>query len=103
MRIPACLSRRLMASQGCDEINLLQSEEPWVYKGAHPRGQNGNPSQNQELRGECQQLKFEEQKSKVMTEKLNIVLIHGGFVDGSGWDGVYKFLRKKGYNVSIVQ
>jgi len=38
-----------------------------------------------------------------MTEKLNIVLIHGGFVDGSGWQGVYKILRNKGYNVSIVQ
>ena len=38
-----------------------------------------------------------------MTEKLNIVLIHGGFVDGSGWEGVYKILRKNGYNVSIVQ
>jgi pimeloyl-ACP methyl ester carboxylesterase len=38
-----------------------------------------------------------------MTEKLNIVLIHGGFVDGSGWQGVHKILRKKGYNVSIVQ
>jgi pimeloyl-ACP methyl ester carboxylesterase len=38
-----------------------------------------------------------------MNEKLNIVLIHGGFVDGSGWEGVYKILRKKGHNVSIVQ
>lgn len=38
-----------------------------------------------------------------MTEGLNVVLIHGGFVDGSGWEGVYKILRKKGYNVSIVQ
>src|SRR3954464_9806539 len=38
-----------------------------------------------------------------MNEKLNIVLIHGGFVDGSGWESVYKILRKKGYNVSIVQ
>lgn len=38
-----------------------------------------------------------------MTERLNVVLIHGGFVDGSGWEGVYKILRKKGYNVSIVQ
>ena len=33
----------------------------------------------------------------------NIVLIHGGFVDGSGWEGVYRTLRKDGYNVSIVQ
>jgi pimeloyl-ACP methyl ester carboxylesterase len=33
----------------------------------------------------------------------NIVLVHGGFVDGSGWEGVYRNLKKKGYNVSIVQ
>jgi len=33
----------------------------------------------------------------------NIVLVHGGFVDGSGWEGVYKILRKDGYMVSIVQ
>ena len=38
-----------------------------------------------------------------MTDKLNVVLIHGGFVDGSGWEPVYRILRKKGYNVSIVQ
>src|SRR5712672_287134 len=34
---------------------------------------------------------------------MNIVLVHGGFVDGSGWEGVYKILKKNGYNVSIVQ
>jgi pimeloyl-ACP methyl ester carboxylesterase len=33
----------------------------------------------------------------------NIVLVHGGFVDGSGWQGVYQSLKKDGYNVSIVQ
>src|ERR1700688_568746 len=33
----------------------------------------------------------------------NIVVVHGGFVDGSGWEGVYRTLRKDGYNVSIVQ
>jgi len=33
----------------------------------------------------------------------NIVLVHGGFVDGSGWEGVYKILKKDGYHVSIVQ
>ena len=33
----------------------------------------------------------------------NIVLVHGGFVDGAGWEGVYKILKKKGYDVSIVQ
>ena len=35
--------------------------------------------------------------------KPAIVLVHGGFVDGSGWEGVYKILRKDGYTVSIVQ
>jgi pimeloyl-ACP methyl ester carboxylesterase len=33
----------------------------------------------------------------------NIVLVHGAFVDGSGWEGVYKILKKDGYSVSIVQ
>src|SRR3954453_13819619 len=33
----------------------------------------------------------------------NIVLVHGGFVDGAGWAGVYKILKDDGYNVSIVQ
>src|SRR6202790_2048376 len=33
----------------------------------------------------------------------NIVLVHGGFVDGAGWEGVHKILMKDGYNVSIVQ
>jgi pimeloyl-ACP methyl ester carboxylesterase len=33
----------------------------------------------------------------------NIVLVHGGFVDGSGWEGVYNTLKKDGFNVSIVQ
>src|SRR2546425_1880552 len=32
-----------------------------------------------------------------------IVLVHGGFVDGSGWEEVYKVLKKDGYIVSIVQ
>jgi pimeloyl-ACP methyl ester carboxylesterase len=33
----------------------------------------------------------------------NVVLVHGGFVDGAGWEGVYRALRKDGYAVSIVQ
>lgn len=32
-----------------------------------------------------------------------IVLVHGGFVDGSGWEGVYQILKKDGYDVTIVQ
>jgi pimeloyl-ACP methyl ester carboxylesterase len=41
-----------------------------------------------------------------MAENLGaktVVLVHGGFVDGSGWEGVYKILRKDGYTVAIVQ
>jgi pimeloyl-ACP methyl ester carboxylesterase len=37
------------------------------------------------------------------SEAKTIVLVHGGFVDGSGWEGVYKILRQDGYNVAIVQ
>lgn len=33
----------------------------------------------------------------------NIVLVHGGFVDGAGWEGVYQILKKRGYNVSVAQ
>jgi len=33
----------------------------------------------------------------------SVVLVHGGFVDGSGWEGVYGILKKNGYAVSIVQ
>jgi pimeloyl-ACP methyl ester carboxylesterase len=38
-----------------------------------------------------------------MTDVKNIVLVHGGFVDGSGWRGVYDVLRADGFNVSVVQ
>ena len=34
---------------------------------------------------------------------LSIVLVHGGFVDGSGWQGVYDILKKDGYDVAVVQ
>ena len=33
----------------------------------------------------------------------NVVLVHGGWVDGSGWEGVYKALKKSGFAVTIVQ
>ncbi|MFE4333809.1 alpha/beta fold hydrolase [Streptomyces sp. NPDC056831] len=33
----------------------------------------------------------------------NIVLVHGGFVDGSGWQGVYDHLTADGYRVAVVQ
>src|ERR1700753_1741958 len=33
----------------------------------------------------------------------NVILVHGGFVDGSGWEGVYTILKKDGFDVAIVQ
>jgi pimeloyl-ACP methyl ester carboxylesterase len=33
----------------------------------------------------------------------NVVLVHGGFVDGSGWQGVYKILTGEGFSVRVVQ
>src|ERR1700694_2270741 len=41
--------------------------------------------------------------TKETTMAKNIVLVHGGFVDGAGWEVAYKMLRRAGYNVSIVQ
>jgi len=35
--------------------------------------------------------------------ELTIVLVHGGFVDGSGWEGVHDILKKDGYQVAVVQ
>src|SRR5580658_5908299 len=37
------------------------------------------------------------------TRIKNIVLVHGAWADGSGWNGVYQILVKDGYTVSIVQ
>ena len=41
-------------------------------------------------------------QTNTSTVVKNIVLVHGGFVDGSGWEGVYKALKKDGYTVAIV-
>jgi len=41
--------------------------------------------------------------AQTTTKAKNVVLVHGGFVDGSGWQGVYKALRKDGYRVLVVQ
>ena len=33
----------------------------------------------------------------------NVVLVHGAFADGSGWEAVANILKKDGYTVSVVQ
>src|SRR5258706_4151868 len=42
-------------------------------------------------------------QTQLATQRPTIVLVHGGFVDGSGWEGVVKRLPEDGYTVSIVQ
>src|SRR5437763_1215544 len=37
------------------------------------------------------------------SDTLNIVLVHGAWADGAGWEGVYRSLRKEGFSVSVVQ
>src|SRR6476659_4190605 len=40
---------------------------------------------------------------EIMSELKNVVLVHGGFVDRSGWQGVYDLLKADGFNISVVQ
>src|SRR6202023_4208355 len=42
-------------------------------------------------------------QTKSTTVVRNIVIVHGGLVDGSGWEAVYNLLKKDGYAVTIVQ
>ena len=42
-------------------------------------------------------------QASAATSVRNVVLVHGGFVDGSGWEGVYRVLKRAGYTVTIVQ
>ena len=39
-----------------------------------------------------------------MTKPIkNVVLVHGAFADGSGWEPVANILKNEGYNVSVAQ
>lgn len=48
-------------------------------------------------------LAFAAQSSAMADQVKNIVLVHGAFVDGSGWEPVTRILDKAGYHVAIVQ
>ncbi len=41
--------------------------------------------------------------SRNSSNPLTVVLVHGGFVDGSGWEGVYQILKNDGFKVAVVQ
>jgi pimeloyl-ACP methyl ester carboxylesterase len=53
--------------------------------------------------GNKPELPFEPNKGEKMSIAKTIVLVHGGFVDGSGWEGVYHLLKKDGFDVVVVQ
>ena len=44
-----------------------------------------------------------ESRASAVTGVKNVVLVHGGFVDGSGWEAVHAALKRSGYPVSVVQ
>jgi len=37
------------------------------------------------------------------SDSMSIVLVHGAWSDGSGWEAVYQLLRREGFSVSVVQ
>lgn len=41
--------------------------------------------------------------AKPDSDAMNIVLVHGAWADGSGWEGVYRSLRKENFPVTVVQ
>src|SRR3982751_5290453 len=45
----------------------------------------------------------EKSMSAALEAAVTVVLVHGAFVDGSGWRGVYEMLTKDGYDVAVVQ
>src|SRR3989441_11669620 len=72
----------------------VDTESRRLYTSVLPKG-----SLNRSVRGKTTTKSCQEGS---MTMK-NIVLVHGGFVDGAGWEGVYRILKQDGYDVSIVQ
>jgi pimeloyl-ACP methyl ester carboxylesterase len=58
----------------------------------------GNGSIETQLDGEVHML-----DARTAAGIRSVVLVHGGFVDGSGWQGVYRSLVRKGYTVDVVQ
>jgi pimeloyl-ACP methyl ester carboxylesterase len=48
-------------------------------------------------------VQFRNPSKEIIMSTRNIVLVHGGFVDGSGWQGVHDLLSKDGYHVAVAQ
>src|ERR1700719_2601610 len=49
-------------------------------------------------------LKPKLERRTIMTQNIkNVVLVHGAFADGSGWEAVANILKNDGYKVSVAQ
>jgi pimeloyl-ACP methyl ester carboxylesterase len=70
----------------------------WQYRARRPGRARGRP-------GETIPTGKREREIIMTTGSAvrNVVLVHGGFVDGSGWQAVYNLLTKDGYHVAVVQ
>jgi Alpha/beta hydrolase family/TrkA-N domain len=64
---------------------------------------SGSPVVGQTLRSARVHARTGRRRSMSTGSARNVVLVHGGFVDGSGWQGVYDALTADGYRVAIVQ
>jgi pimeloyl-ACP methyl ester carboxylesterase len=56
-----------------------------------------------DLKFRLRMVRSEEGNRMENTNGLNVVLVHGGWVDGSGWEGVHNILTRDGHHVSVVQ
>jgi pimeloyl-ACP methyl ester carboxylesterase len=73
------------------KYHALAAALAFSAQAAHLTAQSPRPQQNTEG------------TPRRSNSRPTIVLVHGGFVDGSGWQGVFEILRKDGYDVAIVQ
>ena len=42
-------------------------------------------------------------QAKTTQNVKDVVIVHGAFADGSGWQSVYRILTRQGYSVTVVQ
>src|SRR5579863_5556935 len=42
-------------------------------------------------------------QAKTTQKVKDVVIVHGAFADGSGWQSVYRILARQGYSVTVVQ
>ncbi len=91
-------------------IRILEESSIQALESANPDWLGRNFSHqyriNERYGKDYQLSNFTNRRESQMKDRIavkNIVLVHGGFVDGSGWEGVYKILKRDGYTVAIVQ